>query len=136
MNDRKVIVDIKCVIQQHSRDGVFAARFPALGLTGYGATEDEAINSFKVLYKEFINAYRSKGRLSDILNRAGVNWWWVDEPPPEHSHEVERQAAPIVRPMGAAEEGIVYSQFAASILKWSILSERDPAHGEGIAAGV
>ena len=64
MNDRTIIVDIKCVIEHHNKDGVFAARFPALGLTGYGATEDEAINSFKRLYKEFINAYRKQGSAS------------------------------------------------------------------------
>ena len=81
MSERQVVVNVRCVIQQHKDDGVFAARFPQLGLSAFGETEDEAIVSSKRLFNRFINTYRSVGKLEEVLNSANVEWYWLDEYP-------------------------------------------------------
>ena len=81
MDERQVVVNIRCTIQTHKDDGVFAARFPQLGLSAFGNTEEEAIESSKRLFNRFINTYRSAGRLDEVLNLAGVEWHWREEYP-------------------------------------------------------
>ncbi len=77
----QVVVNIKCRVQVHSEDKVFAMRFSPLGLTAYGDDEEEAMSNFKQLFNRFIRTYREKGKLEQILNRSGVEWWWIDQYP-------------------------------------------------------
>ena len=81
MSERQVVVNISCIIQHHSEDNVFAARFKQLGLTGYGDTEEEAVDNCKRLFNRFIRTYRATGKLAEVLNRATVEWHWRDEYP-------------------------------------------------------
>ena len=81
MSERQVVVNVRYVTQQHKDDGVFAARFPQLGLSAFGGTEEEAIENSKRLFNRFINTYRSVGKLEEVLNSADVEWHWRDEYP-------------------------------------------------------
>ena len=81
MSERQVVVNVRCVTQQHKDDGVFAARFPQLGLSAFGETEEEAIENSKRLFNRFINTYRSVGKLHEVLDSAEVEWHWRDEYP-------------------------------------------------------
>ena len=78
MINRKVTAKINCVIQRHGRDHVFAARFPDLGLTGYGSTKEEAMRSCKSLYRTFVRTYRSRNMFPAVLERAGVQWSYAN----------------------------------------------------------
>ena len=79
MTQENLIIETGYVIQKHNRDGVFAARLPALGLTGYGKTEEEARNSCDNLYETFIQTHIEKETLTKVLGRAGVRWNWSDQ---------------------------------------------------------
>ena len=81
MGERQVVVNIGCIIQHHSEDNVFAARFKQLGLTGYGDTEEEAVDSFKRLFNRFVRIHRTSGKLEEVLNRSQVEWHWRDQYP-------------------------------------------------------
>ena len=59
----------------------YAVRYRQLGLTGYGATADEAERSAKELYRVFIQGLRHRGDLEKQLDRSRVEWYWEDEYP-------------------------------------------------------
>ena len=78
MYGKRVIPHLRFTIQQHTKDRIFAARLPALGLTGYGETDHAAIQSCKRLYRTFIQAYIDRGKFPEVLDRAGVKWKYAD----------------------------------------------------------
>ncbi len=123
---RKVAVNVKCAIFKHPQDGVFAARLPELGLTGYGATNEEAIISCKRLFNRFIHAYRDVGKLEDVLNRAGVRWSWADESPAKSEYEdtnrlsSERDSA--VSPAPSRESAISLVMKSRNLQVWDSAS--------------
>lgn len=74
MTNTKVTAKVNYVIEHHGRDGLFAARVPALRLTGYGKTKEDAIQSCKRLYRTFARAYRSRNMFPSVLDRSGIKW--------------------------------------------------------------
>ena len=58
--------------------GVHSARIRLLGLSGYGDTEEKALNDCRRLFEKFSNAYHEQGRLEEALNRSGVSWQWAE----------------------------------------------------------
>ena len=74
MNHLKVTARVNYVIERHRADGLFAARLPALGLTGYGETKEEALRSCRSLYGTFVQTYRSRNMFPSVLDRASVKW--------------------------------------------------------------
>lgn len=80
----QVVVNIKHRVYKHSKDEVLSVRCAALGLTAYGDSEAEAVGNFKQLFNRFINTYREKGRLKEVLNQSGVEWWWRNDYPADH----------------------------------------------------
>ena len=86
--ERQVVVNIQYLVEEHSEDKVIAVRFPALGLTAYGETENEAVHDLKQLFNKFVHTYRNAGLLEEVLNRAGVEWWWRGQYPADRP-EVE-----------------------------------------------
>ncbi len=74
MNHPKATAKVNYVIEHHRADGLSAARLPALGLTGYGETKEEALRSCRSLYGTFVRAYPSRNMFPSVLDRAGVKW--------------------------------------------------------------
>lgn len=64
-----------------SQEGVYAAQFRELGLTGYGSAETEATLALKRLFNRFIHYYRDAGRIEERLDELGATWYWADEYP-------------------------------------------------------
>ena len=111
---QQVVVQVKCRIERHEQSGFFAARISELGLTGYGPSENDAIEDCKLIFRRFIHAYRNAGNLDSVLTRAGVEWYPRDEYPmnslvPEDTNELFRNQV---------EAGM----FPASILEWPIFT--------------
>ena len=79
--ERVVVVNIPLKLSIHSDDHVVAARCDALGLTSYGYSRAEATSKFKQLFNRCVHAYREKGKLEDVLNRVGLEWWWESDYP-------------------------------------------------------
>lgn len=74
----KVVVLVTPEISRHQNGDLFAARFPELGLTAYGRTEEQAWEDLKVMYRAFIGELRRKGVLEERLNQVGVKWHWAE----------------------------------------------------------
>ena len=70
-------------------DSVFYLYSPALNLTGYGKSEEEAEGSFKVVLDEYVNYTAKKGTLYNDLEKHG---WLVNK-----NHR--RVKAPTIREM-------------------------------------
>ena len=118
---QQVVVQVKCRIERHEQSGFFAARILELGLTGYGPSEDDAIEDCKLIFRRFIHAYRNAGNLDSVLTRAGVQWYPRDEYPtdslvPEDTNELFRNQV---------EAGSI----PASILEWPKLTIRESYNG-------
>ena len=59
-----------------SKDGLYAASFEEMGLTGFGDTAEEASESLKMVFRTFIRTCREQGVLEQNLKRLGVKWEW------------------------------------------------------------
>ena len=59
-------------IYRHKQRSAYAARSAALGLTGYGPTEEAACESLSQLVGKFVAAYDERGQLERRLMEAGV----------------------------------------------------------------
>ena len=95
--ESQVVVIVRYSVHVHSVDKVTAVRFRPLGLTAYGDTEEEAMGNFKELFNRFIRAYREKGKLEQVLNLSGVEWWWREEYPEDRSELEGANVAPSQR---------------------------------------
>ncbi len=54
---------------------VYASRYPQLGLTAYGSSENEADDMLKNLLEVFTNCLLDKGLLVQRLERASIRWF-------------------------------------------------------------
>ena len=78
----RVIVLLEPSFFSHQENGRFAARFPKLGLTSFGGTREEALDSLKRLFVTFVRVRRENGTLEKFLNAAGVEWYPESKYPP------------------------------------------------------
>ncbi len=76
---KKVVVKTTLTIESRQGGLMFAARLKGLGLTGYGRTHDEAKESVKALFKQWVDGYRQLGVLAERLDCIGAEWCWYDE---------------------------------------------------------
>ena len=72
--EEKIVVLLTPSIYHHKDSGVRAARFEKLGLTAYGHSEDEALQSLKKLFNKFVRTYRASGQLGERLDQVSVEW--------------------------------------------------------------
>ncbi|MDE0204900.1 MAG: hypothetical protein OXP66_02565 [Candidatus Tectomicrobia bacterium] len=79
MAERKVVVPIHLTYFHNEEAAVIVAHSEDFGLTGYGRTDEGALESFKRVFSAFIGVSRSEGFLENMLNRIGVAWRWADE---------------------------------------------------------
>lgn len=77
----RVIVLLEPSFFEHQENDRFAARFPQLGLTSFGKTRDEALESLKRLFVTFVRVRRENGTLEKFLDAAGVEWYRESEYP-------------------------------------------------------
>lgn len=68
-------VNVELNILSFEEDGIKYVYSPALDLTGYGNSEDEAMKSFKVMLEEFIHYTENKKTIYKELERLG---WTVN----------------------------------------------------------
>ena len=85
----QVVINVHCITRYDDERGLHVARFPGLGLTARGKTEEEAMTHCKQLLGKFVRSYRSVGQLEKRLVQSGVEWWWrtdypTDYPEPEY----------------------------------------------------
>ena len=78
-------------------DNVHIAYSPALDLSGYGATEEEARASFEVVLREFLNYSTVKKTLKEELKRLG--WTFKGK-------KMEVVRAPSVEELAASNEAL------------------------------
>ncbi len=78
MPEGKVVVTTPAKVYKHTSREAVAIRLEEMGLTAYGASEDEAWEAFKQLFSVAISYYRAEGRLAKELKEAGVTWHWVE----------------------------------------------------------
>lgn len=78
-NGRRVVVLVKPQLLTNDNTGRHAARILELGLTGYGATEEEALSKATQMYASAVHVHRELGTLQDWLSRSGLRWCWADE---------------------------------------------------------
>ena len=77
----QVVINIHCVTRYDDERDLHVARFPGLGLTARGKTEEEAMTHCKQLLSKFARSYRSVGQLEERLVQSGVEWWWLADYP-------------------------------------------------------
>lgn len=77
--EEKVVVVSPVTMFRNEADGLFAASFSEMGLTGFGKTPDEARHSLKMVFRTFIRECREHGVLEKNLNRLGVDWEWKEK---------------------------------------------------------
>ena len=77
--EEKVVVVSPVTMFRNEADGLFAASFSEMGLTGFGETADEARHSLKMVFRTFIRECREHGVLEKNLNRLGVDWEWKEK---------------------------------------------------------
>lgn len=68
-------VDIGVDILTWTEDSIFFMYSPSLDITGYGNTENEAKQSFKIMLNEFVKYTTNKQTIFDELERLG---WTVN----------------------------------------------------------
>ncbi|MCI0441491.1 MAG: hypothetical protein L0177_20505 [Chloroflexi bacterium] len=84
-HEGKVVVLVTPEVVRHESGDLFAARFPELGLTAYGRTEEQAWDDLKIMCRAFIGELRRRGVLERRLNEVGVRWHWAEEYPDDLS---------------------------------------------------
>ena len=76
---RKVVVTFKPEMLRHEGKGFSAARIRELGLTTYGKTTDEALDTLEKLFHRFVARHREQGTLEKVLSLSNAKWCWEDE---------------------------------------------------------
>ena len=72
-NDDKHSVNVKLSLIEFEEDGFFFVYSPALDLTGYGKTHEEARDSYNVAMEEFIKYTTNKKTIAEVLANLGWN---------------------------------------------------------------
>jgi predicted RNase H-like HicB family nuclease len=72
-NDAKHSVNVKLSLIEFEEDGLFFVYSPALDLTGYGKTHEEARDSYNVAMEEFIKYTTNKKTIAEVLANLGWN---------------------------------------------------------------
>jgi hypothetical protein len=72
-NSRRGSVEANLPVLFFEDNGVSIVHCPALDLSGYGKTEDEARRSFEVVLEEFFDYTLEKSTLAKVLNKLGWN---------------------------------------------------------------
>jgi hypothetical protein len=72
-NDDKHSVNVKLSLIEFEEDGLFFVYSPALDLTGYGKTHEEARDSYNVAMEEFIKYTTNKKTTAEVLANLGWN---------------------------------------------------------------
>jgi hypothetical protein len=72
-NDAKHSVNVKLSLIEFEEDGLFFVYSPALDLTGYGKTHEEARDSYNVAMEEFIKYTTNKKTTAEVLANLGWN---------------------------------------------------------------
>ena len=65
-------VTCQCAFEYNPIRDIHAARVRSLGLTAYGTTQDEAVESLRGLLDRCLRAYQAKDMLDNVLNREGI----------------------------------------------------------------
>ena len=60
--EEKIVVLLTPSIYHHKDSGRSGCESEKLGLTAYGHSEDEALQSLKKLFNKFVRTYRASGR--------------------------------------------------------------------------
>ena len=55
LGTRNFGITVKCQIEKSLITGMFAARIPRFGLTGYGSTQEEAIQDCRSIFVRFLD---------------------------------------------------------------------------------
>lgn len=76
---RKVVVRFTPELYEYQDRSRFAARIEGLGLTSYGLSPEEAVVGLDSIFRAFIDGHRETGRLEEVLNGSGVEWYWLDQ---------------------------------------------------------
>ena len=71
----RVIVLLEPSFYRDQENGRFAARFLQLGLTSFGETREEALESLKRLFVTFVRVRRENGTLEKFLDATEVEWY-------------------------------------------------------------
>ena len=72
-------------------DARIAARSSKLGLTAYGSTEQEAIDTYRNLMIAILDHKESAEAIESYLDRHGVDWWRDDDDSePAAPHIIDR----------------------------------------------
>ena len=120
--ERVVVVNLKCVFYVNAVDQLVAARCAELGLSAYGNTKEEATSNFKQLFNRCIHGYREKGKLADVLERSGLDWWWENEYPQDcPDYENTNHSVPL-------------RTEAVYVDAWQALVEEEPERALAVAA--
>jgi hypothetical protein len=72
-NDGKHTVNVKLSLIEFEEDGLFFVYSPALDLTGYGKTHEEARDSYNIAMEEFIKYTTNKKTAAEVLSNLGWN---------------------------------------------------------------
>ena len=86
----KVVVPVHLDFFRNEKHSIVAAHSSALGLTGYGSTEEESQESFKRVFSAFIQVSRAEGFLESMLERIEVRWYRADESPQDYEDVSDR----------------------------------------------
>ena len=78
---KKVVVNLEIVTIHYTDDDIFISTISELPLTSYGSNSKEAVENVKRLFGRFVRTHRQRGTLADILDRAGVVWYWEEAYP-------------------------------------------------------
>jgi len=65
------LVNVELHILSFEEDGIFYVYSPALDLTGYGNSDDEAMKSFQTMLEEFVHYTENKKTVYKELERLG-----------------------------------------------------------------
>ena len=89
--DRVLEISFKPVLLRHSEKGFFAMRCRPLGLTGFGTSAEEALESLSRLLESFVVSNVKLDRLDKIMAVEGISCQLLnDAPAPEAWREVSK----------------------------------------------
>jgi hypothetical protein len=67
----KKMINVSLTLIEFKEDGLFFIYSPALDLTGYGKTQDEARNSYDIAMEEFLKYTSNKKTAFKVLEKLG-----------------------------------------------------------------
>lgn len=73
MKTEKIGVWLKLDRYRHP-SGVYASRYPQLGLTGYGRSAEDSEKELDSLFRKFISVYTATGQLEARFKQVGLKY--------------------------------------------------------------